>query len=180
MIEKNQKSPVGIIIGTVAATLIVVGIAWLVLKPSSPQNSSDQSVLSTVASTQTTSPIVNQLPQSTSSINKNVALNSLAQAVCNGYATQYNNSLKVLSSAVDKANFNVSLNNCYYSMTTFYASGVVDHDLFDHGGLDLIAECTQSSADPTGRTYCYRDYPQPAIGITQQQFTDLETYYLGN
>jgi hypothetical protein len=61
----KAKSIAPVVVITIIATLVVIGIAWAILKPSPPQISQNQSIPSATAPTQPTSSPTNQSPQQT-------------------------------------------------------------------------------------------------------------------
>jgi hypothetical protein len=182
MIEKNQKSPVGIIIGTVAATLIVVGIAWLVLRSSSPQNSSSQSIQPAVTPTQTTSSPVSQSSQQTpTTVNQNLVSEGTNGLNCKSFADQAASLDQSKSNgqifSVLQSHYSQSLNQCYYELSI--SNPIADSlstDIRSAPNDDWIAECS-TGVYPPPQLFC----TEHNVGrITQQQFQQLETEYLTN
>lgn len=161
MPEKNQKSSVGIIIATVIVTLIVVGIAWLVL-------SSNKSI-------PTTTP-----PQATSSVNQTLFNESQNESNCKEIAVEAVNSddqeyIGKKNFSLSKSAYNNSLNGCYYETDEIQAdNSYYALNLMSAPDNTFIASCDHYS---DGTDLCYGT---SSVEISETQFDNLVTHYLGN
>lgn len=167
MNDSKKGSTAQVVIITVIATLVVVGILWIVFK-------------SATVPTQTTSLAVSQSPQSTSSVNQNLFDESQNDSNCKDiaiHAVSVDNQEYVgkKTFSLMESTYNNSLNNCYYEIeenaddNSYYALNlmVAPDDSF-------IASCIYNT---DGVEICSG---LNSATIDETQFENLVTQYLGN